>query len=84
MFTHAHVFGPEHWEACRNVKAGNPGWREFLTGHRANLIVVEPDSHEELAAELHKDPEWIVVQDGPESPVSDKARVIVALRKKPL
>jgi hypothetical protein len=84
MFTHAHVFGPTYWEACRDVKAGNPGWREFLAGHRANLIIVEPTSHEELADELRKDPEWRVVHDGPESPRSDKARVIVAVRKKPL
>ena len=26
MFTHAHVFSFDHWEACRDVKAGNPGW----------------------------------------------------------
>ena len=78
MFTHAHVFGPEHWEACRDVKAGNPGWREFLARHRANLIVVEPDTHGELADQLRKDPEWVVVHDGPESPASGKARVIVA------
>jgi hypothetical protein len=84
MFTHAHVFGPEHWEACRDVKGGIPGWREFLARHRANLIVVEPDSHEELSAELRKDPEWVIVHDGPESPVNAKATVIVALRKKPL
>ena len=84
MYTHAHVFGPDHWEACRDVKAANPGWREFLARHHANLIVVEPSSHEELAGELRKDPDWRVVHDGPESPASDRARVIVAVRKKPL
>jgi hypothetical protein len=84
MFTHAHVFGPEYWEACRDAKSANPGWREFLARHRANLIVAESDSHEELAAELRKDPDWHVVHDGPESPQSDKAKVIVAVRKKPL
>ena len=84
MYTHAHVFGPDHWEACRDVKGAIPGWREFLARHRANLIVVEPESHEELAEELRKDPEWRVVHDGPESPRNDRARVIVAVRKKPL
>lgn len=84
MYTHAHVFGPEHWEACRDVKAANPGWREFLAGHRANLIVVETETHEELAAELRTDPEWIVVHDGPASPTHERDRVLVAVRKHPL
>lgn len=84
MYTHAHVFGPAHWEACRDVKAANPGWREFLATHRANLIVVEPDSHEELAAELRTDPEWRVVHDGPWRETGDAGRVIVAVRKRPL
>jgi hypothetical protein len=84
MFTHAHVFPFEYWEACRDVKAGNPGWREFLAQKGANLIVVEADSHEELATELRKDPDWIVVQEGPNQPGKQAAPVIIALRKKPL
>ena len=84
MFTHAHVFGPDHWEACRHVKAGNPGWREFLAGHRANLIVAETDTHPELADQLRSDADWEVVHDGPSSPTSDRGTVIVAVRKQPL
>jgi hypothetical protein len=84
MFTHAHVFGPDHWEACRHVKAANPGWHEFLAGHRANLVVVETDTHAELADALRHDPEWAVVHDGPSSPTSERGAVIVAVRKKPL
>jgi hypothetical protein len=83
MFTHAHVFPVDHWEACRHVKAGNPGWREFLARHGTNLIVAEADTHEELAAELRNDPEWIVVHDGPPDG-GPASRMIVAVRKKPL
>jgi hypothetical protein len=77
MFTHAHVFGFDYWEKCRDVKAGNPGWRVFLAAHHANLIVVEPETHSELADELRTDPDWLVVHD-------DQAHAIVAVRKKPL
>jgi hypothetical protein len=84
MYTHAHVFGFDYWEACRNVKGGNPGWREFLASHGANLIIVEPDSHEELTDELLKDPDWLIIHNGPESPRNDKARVLVALRRNSL
>jgi len=84
MFTHAHVFPFDYWEACRDVKAGNPGWREFLAAHRANLIVVEVDSHEELVEQLRQDVDWIVVQDGPNQPGESGAPVLIALRKQPL
>lgn len=64
MFTHAHVFSFEHWEACRNVKAGNPGWEEFLKGHDCNLVIVETHSHEELTERLRQSSDWQTVQDG--------------------
>jgi hypothetical protein len=83
MFTHAHVFTFDYWEACRDVKAGNPGWREFLAAHRANLVIVETESHPELTAALRAEAEWQVVHDGPERPASDKALVIVAVRRTP-
>jgi hypothetical protein len=84
MFTHAHVFTPQHWEAGRNVKMPNPGWQDFLARHRTNLIVVETETHPELADKLRNDPEWIVVHDGPSAPTSDREPVIIALRKQPL
>jgi hypothetical protein len=84
MFTHAHVFPFEFWELCRDVKAANPGWREFLARKGANLIVVETDSHEELTAELRHNPDWLIVHDGPASPVKAGSPVIVALRKTPI
>jgi hypothetical protein len=84
MYTHAHVFPVEHWEACRHVKAANPGWREFLAGHRANMIVVEVNSHEELVEAVRNDPAWLVIQDGPHSPSGNAASVLIALRKIPL
>lgn len=81
MFTHAHVFTPEYWQACREVKGALPGWRDFLARHRANLVVIEDDSHEELAAELRADGEWVVVHDGPNA--AGGRAMLVAVRKEP-
>lgn len=82
LFTHAHVFSVEYWDACRHVKAGNPGWREFLATHRTNLIVVEWESHLHLVQELQSDPEWIVWL--PYSRTEVPIGVMIALRKRPL
>jgi hypothetical protein len=84
MFTHAHVFSVDHWEMCRHVKAANPGWREFLAAHKANLVVVEADTHEELAVELRRGDEWVVVHDGQWTQAGSSSQVIVAIRKNPL
>jgi hypothetical protein len=84
MSTHAHVFPVDHWEACRHVKAANPGWREFIARHGVNLIVIETDTHEELAAALREDKDWLVIQDGPQGAPDRPANVMIALRKRPL
>jgi hypothetical protein len=84
MFTHAHVFPVEYWEDCRNVKAGNPGWREFLAKNHTNLVVVEFDSHAELVAQIRSDSDWLVVHDGPWTAGRNGEVIVVALRKRPL
>ena len=81
MYTHAHVFPVEHWAACIDVRRGDEGWKAFLARNRANLIVVEIQSHEELCEQLRSDPDWQVIQDVPQAgPLS----VLIAMRKKPL
>jgi hypothetical protein len=83
MFTHAHVFTADFWNACINVKIAGADWKLFLAQWRANLIVVEADSHQDLAESLRHDPDWIVVQDGPQGMGRVAAHLLIALRKKP-
>jgi hypothetical protein len=83
MFTHAHVFTAEYWNACIDLKRAEGDWNLFLHHHRANLIVVEADSHKELAEALRRDPEWLIVQDGANGTTGAAAHILIALRKKP-
>jgi hypothetical protein len=86
MFTHAHVFTPEHWNACLDVKYADDDWAGFLDRHRTNLIVVEVASHPKLAEALRASPDWIVVRDEPPVVVARGVRVgqFIVLRKNPL
>jgi hypothetical protein len=82
MYTHAHVFTPEYWNACVEAEIEAFGWRELLGKYRANLIVIETDTHQEFAAEVRSDPNWVIVQDKPQG--SSATGILIALRKKPL
>lgn len=82
MFTHAHVFTPEYWNACVEAELEGTGWRELLVRYRANLIVVEINSHQEFVMQVQHDQEWIVVQ--PNARTDQPQNVLVALRKKPI
>lgn len=81
MYTHAHVFSEQHWQDCLMVRGGREGWREFLNANRANLMIVELETHPELVAQLREDPEWQVIQDGQ---AGEAVIVLIAVRKKPL
>ena len=84
MFTHAHVFTADYWNAVLDVKYADGDWAAFLVRHRANLIVVESDSHTKLAEELRKYADWRVVHDRPASDARSGTAVIIAIRKNPL
>jgi hypothetical protein len=66
MFTHAHVFGQDHWTRALDVKFPEPDkrHRRYLREWQANMIVVERDTHAELVREIQDDAEWLVVDDG--------------------
>jgi hypothetical protein len=86
MYTHAHLFPPEHWQDCLTVMAGKPGWRAILDRHGVNLVVVEAEERPQLAAALRADADWQVIVDETGSPKKrdPRTRLFVALRKKPL
>jgi hypothetical protein len=84
-YTHAHLFPPEHWQACRTVEDAGPGWWDVLDRYRVNLVVVEPDLHPDLARRLREDPRWLVVLDeaGERARPDPRTRLLIALRKQP-
>ena len=90
LFTHAHLFGAEYWDAAMQTKSGRPGWQDFLDRYGANIVVVEatmPNGQPlPLVVELEKSPEWaIVLDERPRTEIRDpKARLFVAVRKNPL
>jgi hypothetical protein len=86
VYTHVHLFSPEHWAECLTVKFAEPGWRQVLDRHAVNLVVVEPQIHPQLADCLRRDPDWqIVLDESAGLPPGDPwSRTLVALRKHPL
>ncbi len=86
VYSHVHLFPPEHWRECLTVKFGRPGWREVLDRHGVNLVVIEPELHPRLAQQLRQDAqEWLVVLDetGAPSKPGKENRLLVALRRRP-
>jgi hypothetical protein len=86
VYTHAHLFTPEHWDRCMSLKFGEPGWREQLERFGVNLIVVEPRLHARFAEQLKRDAGWQIVLDesADASKPDPRSALLVALRKKPL
>jgi hypothetical protein len=86
VYTHVHLFPPEHWRECMTVMAGEPGWREILDRHGVNLVVVEAEERPQLAKALKADADWRVVLDetGLRSKLDPRTRLFIAVRKKPL
>jgi hypothetical protein len=52
-YSHVHLFTPEHWRKCYQVKDGQHGWQEVLDDWQVEFIVLEYDLYEkhEHAAE---------------------------------
>jgi hypothetical protein len=90
LFAHAHLFPAEYWDAAMQAKSGRPGWQEFLERYGVNIVAVEaflPNGQPlPLVAELEKDDSWIfVVDERKRTEIRDpKARLLVAVRKKPI
>ena len=86
IYTHVHLFSPEHWEACLTVRHGLVGWQRILERHRVNLIVVEADHHPRLRELLQQQAGWALVLDETGSPkkLDGRGRLLVAVRYPPL
>jgi hypothetical protein len=86
VYTHVHLFTPEHWRECLAVKRAEPGWAAVLARHGVNLVVVETELHPHLRRALWADPGWRVVVDEAGSPAKrdPRSRWLVAVRKQPV
>jgi hypothetical protein len=85
IYTHVHLFTPEHWQRCLAVRSGSPAGRAILDRYRVNLVVVEPDFNPRLCALLRHEGGWKVLVD--ESGHPDKRdprqRLFIAVRRQP-
>jgi hypothetical protein len=85
IYTHVHLFSPEHWHLVATVRGGAAGWRDVLDRNGINLVVVEADLHPRLCALLRADRNWRVVSTGAsESGRPLPGRLFVALRTPPV
>jgi hypothetical protein len=85
VYTHVHLFSERHWKEVVEVKNAGPRWRALLDGWKANLVVVEAETHPHLANALQNDREWIIVLDETraEKPKPVGSKSLIALRKEP-
>jgi hypothetical protein len=86
MFTHAHLFPPEHWQECLTVLRAEEGWQEILDRHGVNLVVMEVEEHPQLTEAIKGDTTWRVVVDetGLQRKIDPRTRLLIAVRKAPL
>jgi hypothetical protein len=85
LYSHIHFFSPEHCVGCLNTKFAGGDWRAFLADRQVNLIVVQPDYCDALAALLRNDPEWEVIEDEGDARGRQAGDCLfIALRKSPL
>lgn len=86
MYSHVHLFPPEHWQLVAAVRYGSPHWRKVLDHFKINVVVVEAELNARLAQLLHEDAQWLVVRDetGDRSKYDYRCRLLVAVRKQPL
>lgn len=86
IYTHVHLFTPEHWRQVYAVKSGLPETKAILDGWKVNLVAVEAELHVDLRRRLHADPAWQVVLDefGDATKRDPRARLFIAVRKTPL
>jgi hypothetical protein len=86
IYTHVHLFTPSAWQECKEVKFGGPAWKAVLDARGINLVVAEAEMYPQLRALLWADVGWQVVVDETGDAVKrdGRARVLIALRKKPV
>jgi hypothetical protein len=85
VYTHVHLFPPEHWQLVAYLRSGAAETRSILERCRVNLVVVEPELSPRLCELLRKDPDWQVVVDEAGLPAKPdkRGRHFIALRNRP-
>jgi hypothetical protein len=85
IYTHVHLFPPEHWERCRAVRSGSAAGQQILDQYHINLVLVESDFNARLCALLRQDQGWRVVLDERDDPVKrdPRQRLFIAVRTTP-
>jgi hypothetical protein len=87
IYTHVHLFAPEHWRKVHDVKFAQGDWRKHLDDWKVNLLVFEAEIHPHLRRQLHADPEaWQVVLDefADARKPDPRTRLMIVVRKQPL
>jgi hypothetical protein len=83
IFTHVHLFSPEHWRRCLAVKEGLETWQTYLDEWNTHIICVEAELHPQLCKQVKLSPRWEVVLDetGSNRKPNAKSRLFIAIRK---
>ena len=65
-YSHAHLFSPEHWQECQEVKSGSYKWQTILDRYGVEYIVVDPDKDWQLVDAVKVVPDrWQVIHSAP-------------------
>ncbi len=85
VYSHVHLFSPEHWQRCLTVKWAEPGWQNVLDGWGVDFLLFEPELHTQLRQEVYRDPNWQVVVDEMGNPAKPhlRCRMLFAVRTPP-
>jgi hypothetical protein len=85
VYSHVHLFPPEHWERCRAVRSGSPAGMKVLDHYHVNLVLVESDFNLRLCSLLRQDPGWkVLIDDGdPPAKRDRRQRLFAAVRTAP-
>ena len=87
IYTHVHLFTPDHWQKVLRVKFAHDGWRRTLDAWKINLLIFEAEIHADLRRNIHADPAtWQVVLDefADARKKDPRARLFIAVRTVPL
>lgn len=86
MFSHVHLFTPDHWNLYTGIRDARPAALPELDRSRVNLVVVEAELKPRLCQYLRRHPGWTVVTDeaGLAAKRDPRSRLFVAVRKSPL
>lgn len=86
IYTHVHLFSPDHWQRIHALKHAAAGWDHLLREWKVNLVVIEAEHHPRLRQLLRAEADWLVVLDefGQADKADARGRHFIAVRKQPL